>query len=126
MRIAVLAAVIALLAWPAMAQASNVHSFGSATCRQKVPCLNSDTSQQLSTADLASAASACVTQYFGDQNPNGFFDDLVGLDGSGCLTPKPGAMSKGIGEQLTPICCVVPLNDSSNSCVFHCDLVTGK
>ncbi len=124
MRIAAFAAVMFLLDFPVTAQA--LHAFGSANCPQTVPCLNSDSSQQLPSSQLASIANSCVTQYFGTRNPDGFFDDIMGLDTNGCLTPKPGAMPKGLGEQLTPVCCVIQQGDNSNMCIFHCDLFAGR
>ena len=108
-----------LVATPALAETG--HLFGNSTCRERVAC--ADDIQPSSAANYAMEGSACISQSFGYTNPDGFFDKYAGLDGNNCLTPVVGSIPKGVGAQLIGTCCVVK-NVTTNSCNFHCTLVT--
>jgi hypothetical protein len=127
MRLIGLIAMGFFLAVPAMAQTAGapssplpsgtVHNFGSATCRQRVPCPDDP---HTSAAAYAAGGNACMNEGFGYSSGSGYFDTEAGLDGNSCLTYLPGTFPKGAGAQLTPHCCVTKMPD--NSCVFHCEL----
>jgi hypothetical protein len=120
MRVAYILLIALFLATPALAAqpapGDAQHIFGSVTCPNRVPC--PDTGE---TAD-ASVANACIAQYFGYTSASGFFD-TSGLNGNNCLTPLPNVLPKGVGNQLSPICCVIKL-PQDGTCAFHCDLAT--
>lgn len=114
-----------VLAGPAWGQQSNgtIHNFGSSTCRPRVPC--PDSSTYISSTDLNTVASACVTESFGYPNTgSGFFSETTPLNSKDCLTAKPDILPKGMGSQLFPACCIIKLPD--NTCSFHCELLSGR
>src|ERR1700744_3411059 len=109
MRFAALVILGFLFALPAMAQTKSSndvgHNYGGATCPQPIPCPSD--SGSMSSNELAAAANSCVTRYLGIGNPNGFFDEDLGLDSSNCLTPKPDAIPKMASTKTAPHCCVI-------------------
>jgi hypothetical protein len=115
---------ISLVTAPAVAQQGSSsngagHSFGSTSCPQRVQCPNGG---DLSSADLVANANSCITRYFGYTSSSGFFDEGAGLDNNNCLSALPNILPKGVGQQLSPVCCILQLPDST--CTFHCDLIT--
>jgi hypothetical protein len=92
--------------------------FGGVTCPQKLPCPDQTS---VSYSDLAMNATMCVAAYLGSRSRDGFFRE-TGMDGNGCLTNKPNAVSPS-GNSITvlPKCCLRKLPD--NSCAFHCDMI---
>jgi len=125
MRFAIFTVTLLLLAGPVLGQ-TNVennnglgHAFGSANCSPPVPC--PDDASTISSDDLVANANACITRYFGYSSSSGFFDNIAGLNNN-CLSPLPGILPKGVGQQLSPHCCIMQYPD--NSCAFHCDLIT--
>jgi len=108
------------LAGAAMAQGNGVgHAFGSANCSPPVSCPYD--ANYMSSDSLVANANACITRYFGYTNSSGFFEES-GLDGNNCLTALPNILPKGVGQRLSPRCCVMQYPD--NSCAFHCELIT--
>ncbi|HEU0117114.1 MAG TPA: hypothetical protein VFR09_00650 [Alphaproteobacteria bacterium] len=117
MRFVVLAAFILILASPVATQAAGPgQKFGSITCPQKVSC--SPTSDD--SANIANSANQCMLQGLGLAVPSGFFDDVAGVDSSGCLTVKSEVIGKN-PQQVLPHCCLVAVDESN--CAFHCDMV---
>lgn len=122
MRFMIAAVLMMILAMPAWAQQQGNQTaagrvFGTATCRQKVPC-PSDVKNPISSSALVANANACVTQSFGLSASSGFFDDMAGLGSDGCLTLKPEIAANGGSP---PHCCEITLSD--NSCAFQCRLI---
>ena len=110
------------LAIPAWAQGGGTqYNFGRVVCPQPVSCPD-DYKNPVSASDLASRASACITQSFGYVNQNGFFDDSAGLDSNDCLTTIPNVLPKGMGSRLVPSCCVI--KKEAGGCAFQCELNT--
>jgi len=108
-----------LVAFPVAAQAGGGHSFANRICSQKVPCLES--SANATSAQWAAAGDACITQTIGLTNPDGFIDEISGLDADGCLTAKPDSLIVGPSKtHLTPKCCIVKA--AANTCNIHCDI----
>jgi len=120
MRLTVIAvALLFALTFPAAAQSAG-RSFGSVTCSQHVPCPGYGSSGNIQ--GLANAANFCVSHDLGVNSISNFFDPSAGLNEDACLTAIPGVIPKGMGAQLSPLCCIVKL--TSSVCVFRCSLVT--
>lgn len=108
---------------PAAAQQGpNQHVFGTTTCRQKVPCPDADSSSafSMSYSEMATAATSCLSQSLGLNNPDGFFEDS-GLDSNNCLINKPSPAQNN-SKNIAPQCCITKLPD--NSCTFFCQLLS--
>jgi hypothetical protein len=131
MRFAAIAVLsVTLFAAPAMAaiagsstpasSAEQPHNFGGANCMQKIPC--PDSSDSVSPDAYAGYGNACVVQYLGFQNSDGFFEKYKGLDSNGCLTTRPNVLPKLTSTRTEPHCCITQAADKS--CMFHCDIVT--
>jgi len=120
MRILFLLGLVAvLLPSVAVAQTTAKQNFGSYTClNQPVPCADN---LSVPSEKWAEMGTACLSFAFGYTDANGYFNDISGLDTNGCLGAKSGMIPKGMGVQLSPLCCVVEM--PNNLCVFHCDLV---
>jgi hypothetical protein len=95
--------------------------FGSATCRQQIPCASGST--YVSASDLAALGNQCVSTGLGLSVEDGFFDQSAGLDSNGCLTVRSELLLKRDSKTLLPKCCEVQQSDGS--CSFHCDLTNG-
>jgi hypothetical protein len=98
--------------------------FGTAVCHQKITC----DFEGLPTYQLAANANACLTESFGLNTDNGYFEETMPLDSNNCLTVKSDYLSgsnagQRAGRQIIPVCCIVALPDST--CTFHCDLMGG-
>jgi len=104
---------------PAPGMQNNSRSFGGTTCRQQVVCKTT-----VDASEMISIANNCINKNFGYPIGDGFFDEYAGLDKNNCLTAKPNVLPKGVGLQLSPICCVVQPNSSVDTCYVHCDLVS--
>ena len=115
MRFASVFVAVVVLAIPTLAQAGQ--TYASYTCAKQVPC---PTVLGLDADAYVKAGNECMKTGMGYSSKTGFFDP-IGLDVNRCLTSIPGTFPKGIGTQLTPMCCVVKADDTT--CVFHCDLV---
>jgi hypothetical protein len=127
MRSLVIALGVLLIALPASAQNNPgaVRSYGSVTCRQSFSC---QVTSDIMTA-IYPLANSCVNQYFGYPIGDGFFDESAGLDSNNCLVAKPNVLPKGIGSQLSPLCCVAPMqgssgNSANDACQIHCSLMS--
>lgn len=117
-------AVLVLIAAPVMAQQPNNgggHVFGSANCKPRYQC--SDVGN-ISFDTLIADANECMMAYFGYNQPDGMFQDTGSLDANNCLTAKPNVISKGMGAQLSPQCCVISQDSNGDICNLRCDLVT--
>jgi hypothetical protein len=88
------------------------------TCKTKVPC--DDFGKGLPPQQWATLGNACVTEAFGYTNPNGFIDEVGGVDAQGNLASKRDSIPKGAGVQLQPQCSVLKIQE--NHCVIHCNL----
>ncbi|MGB9152121.1 MAG: hypothetical protein WCD70_03435 [Alphaproteobacteria bacterium] len=133
MRLSHLAVVgLMLIALPALAQQSTPvpaspdsvqqgkPSFGSRTCADIIPCVDSAEAISVDPGKWAAWANSCVTSAFGYSSTTGFVNTAAGLDSSGCLTTIQGSIPKGLGAQLSAKCCVLAL--PNNTCAMHCDL----
>jgi hypothetical protein len=100
---------------------NGAQSFGTTTCRQKVPCPQG--TAYFSASDYAAGGNACMVEGFGMGTQSGYFDESSGLDGNGCLTVRSELLVKKDSKLIMPHCCVTTLPD--NSCAFHCDLTNG-
>jgi hypothetical protein len=90
----------------------------SATCAQKVPCL--DSPESMSPSDIAVAGNNCVSKSFGYKSVDGLFDEYSGLNANGCLSSKDEE-SQSSDKKTVPQCCVVKLPD--NTCAIRCQLI---
>lgn len=107
---------------PQQNAAAAPHNFGGANCAQKVPC--PDSSSAASPENYVAYGNACITQSFGFNNADGFFEKYRGLDSRYCLTPKAGAIPKVTSNAVAPYCCITKAQDKS--CFFRCDLVEAR
>ncbi len=118
MRFLIAAALIASLLMSSSVKAQNNsatgHNYGGITCPQHVSC-SDDFSR------VESFANACITQYFGFTNSDGFFESALGLDSNNCLVTKENVLPKYATTRTTPHCCVSQIQD--DECAVHCDLV---
>jgi len=104
------------------AQAANV-VFGGFPCMNHIPCEQADPAFP-TTQQLITAANSCVAQNMGITSPNGFFNEVAGLDSNGCLTTDASTFSTLGNLRSIPQCCVTQSAAGAGAgCTLHCDLI---
>ncbi len=94
---------------------------GRFACGQTMPCNIADPAFP-SSQQIITATNACVEQSMGPSLGGSFFDDIAGLDASGCLTTNPASFSGTDGLGVLPHCCIKP--KSPTTCAIYCDLAS--
>ena len=87
--------------------------FGFALCGPNFSC----TTGVKPPSTVIQRANACVHEHFNMTSPEGYFEEIMGLDANDCLTSK-SLPKASIGLTMTPLCCVVPV--SGDECQIKC------
>jgi len=113
-----LALFVAFIPMQADAAGTPMGRFG---CGQPMPCNIGDPAFP-QPQQLMSSVNACVEQNMGPSLGGSFFDDMAGLDASGCFTTNPASFPGTDGLGVLPRCCIKP--KSANTCAIFCDLAS--
>lgn len=93
------------------------HIFGRVNCPQRVACPGSGAS--LTSSELMPLLTTCLKQKFG-MDGTAFYDYSSSLNSQNCFTTSRSLnAAKGA---IVPACCLVPVSESSEKCMFHCEL----